>query len=768
MSGEDFSQFSMLDLFKAELETQSEALTTGLLALERNPVAADHLEACMRAAHSLKGAARIIDLNAAVEVAHAMEECLVAAQRGRITLRHEHIDALLRGVDLLVMIAISENPDNPRVKADIAQFLQTLEAAVAGPSDPSAVASAAPKPVVDTEVEPAIAVPPLASSPPVQALLPAEPLVSGKSDAGTAGSERMVRVTAESLNRLLGLAGESLMEARRLRPFNDSLLRLKRLQSDAGRAFEELRAALSENADQRVATALEEAQQQLLNSHVFLAARLEEMDSIDRRATDLANRLYDETLESRMRPFEDGVRHFSRSVRDLGRSLGKQVRLEIIGGSTSIDRDILEQLEAPLGHLLRNAVDHGIEMPDERIAAGKPAEAVIRVEAWHKAGLLQIVVADDGRGIDLEAIRAAVLARKLTTAETATNLSEAELLEFLFLPGFSMKADVSHISGRGVGLDAVQAMAKQVRGLASVASQLGSGTQFQLQLPLTLSVMRTLLVEVEGEPYAFPLAGIVRTLALSRESIEILEGRPHFRFDNRQLGLLTTHEILGRGEASLQEGDLPVVVVGDRGEMYGLIVDRFLGERELVVRPLDPRLAKVKDISAAALMDDGSPVLIIDVADMVRSAEKLAAAGGLRTLERRGAATDTRRRKRVLVVDDSLTVRELERKLLNYHGYEVDVAVDGMDGWNAVRSDTFDLVVTDIDMPRMDGIELVTLIKKDVRLRSLPVMIVSYKDREEDRVRGLDAGADYYLTKGSFHDETLLNAVRDLIGEAAE
>ena len=770
MSGEDFSQFSMLDLFKAELETQSEALTTGLLALERNPVAADHLEACMRAAHSLKGAARIIELNAAVEVAHAMEECLVAAQRGRITLRHQHIDALLRGVDLLVTIAISENPDNPRVKADIAQFLQTLEAAIAGSAAPVA---APPEPVVPAAVEPVaprIAAP-LASLPPIPALLPvAEPaLLPGKGDAGAGGSERMVRVTAESLNRLLGLAGESLMEARRLRPFNDSLLRLKRLQSDAGRAFEALRAALLENADQRVATALEEAQQQLLNSHAFLAARLEEMDSIDRRATDLANRLYDETLESRMRPFEDGVRHFSRSVRDLGRSLDKQVRLEIIGGSTSIDRDILEQLEAPLGHLLRNAVDHGIETPDERVAAGKPAEAVIRVEAWHKAGLLQIVVADDGRGIDLEAIRAAVLARKLTTAEAAATMSEAELLEFLFLPGFSMKADVSHISGRGVGLDAVQAMAKRVRGLASVASQLGSGTQFQLQLPLTLSVMRTLLVEIEGEPYAFPLAGIVRTLALSRENIEILEGRPHFRFDNRQLGLLTTHEILGRGEASLLEGDLPVVVVGDRGEMYGLIVDRFLGERELVVRPLDPRLAKVKDISAAALMEDGSPVLILDVADMVRSAEKLAMAGGLRTLERRGAAADARRRrKRVLVVDDSLTVRELERKLLNYHGYEVDVAVDGMDGWNAVRSDTFDLVVTDIDMPRMDGIELVTLIKKDVRLRGLPVMIVSYKDREEDRVRGLDAGADYYLTKGSFHDETLLNAVRDLIGEAAE
>lgn len=754
MSGEDFSQFSMLDLFKAELETQSEALTTGLLALERNPVAADHLEACMRAAHSLKGAARIIDLTPAVEVAHAMEECLVAAQRGKITLRHDHIDTLLRGVDLLVAIALSESPDAPRIKADIAQFQRTLEGAVAATGESAMPPAEAP---ASNPVKPVTIEPPASPA-------PTEPVGS----AGSAGAERMVRVTAESLNRLLGLAGESLMEARRLRPFNDSLLRLKRLQADAARAFEDLRAALASTAEERTQLAFEEAHQRLLASHAFLAARLDEMDSIDRRATDLANRLYDETLESRMRPFEDGVRHFSRTVRDLGRSLGKQVRLEIIGGSTSIDRDILEQLEAPLGHLLRNAVDHGVEMPEERLAAGKPAEAVVRVEAWHKAGLLQIIVADDGRGIDLEAIRAAVQARKLTTAETAAHLSEAELLEFLFLPGFSMKADVSHISGRGVGLDAVQAMAKQVRGLASVASQLGSGTQFQLQLPLTLSVMRTLLVEVDGEPYAFPLAGIVRTLALSRDAIELLEGRPHFRFDNRQLGLLTTHEVLGRGESHPQDGDLPVVVVGGRVNLYGMIVDRFLGERELVVRPLDPRLAKVKDISAAALMEDGSPVLILDVADLVRSAEKLAAAGGLRTLERGGASADARRRKRILVVDDSLTVRELERKLLDYSGYEVDVAVDGMDGWNAVRSDNYDLVVTDIDMPRMDGIELVTLIKKDVRLRSLPVMIVSYKDREADRVRGLDAGADYYLTKGSFHDETLLNAVRDLIGEATE
>jgi two-component system sensor histidine kinase and response regulator WspE len=204
--------------------------------------------------------------------------------------------------------------------------------------------------------------------------------------------------------------------------------------------------------------------------------------------------------------------------------------------------------------------------------------------------------------------------------------------------------------------------------------------------------------------------------------------------------------------------------MGDQHHVYGLVVDRFLGERELVVQPLDPLLGKIKDIAAGALMEDGAPVLIVDAEDLIRSMDKLASSGHVTTLPR-GSADNQQKRKRVLVVDDSLTVRELERKLLGNRGYEVEVAVDGMDGWNAVRTGHFDLVVTDIDMPRMDGIELVSLITKDPNLKSVPVMIVSYKDRDEDRQRGLEAGAAYYLTKGSFHDETLLQAVVDLIGE---
>ena len=213
---------------------------------------------------------------------------------------------------------------------------------------------------------------------------------------------------------------------------------------------------------------------------------------------------------------------------------------------------------------------------------------------------------------------------------------------------------------------------------------------------------------------------------------------------------------------------MPVVVLGDRNARYGLVVDRFLGERELVVQPLDARLGKVQDISAAALMEDGSPVLIVDVDDMVRSIEKLVSERAAHQSPAQRPGTDAGKRKRILAVDDSLTVRELVRKLLVGRGYLADVAVDGMDGWNAVRAGKYDLVITDVDMPRLDGIELAALIKQDPLLKSLPVMIVSYKDREEDRLRGLEAGADYYLTKGSFHDETLLQAVVDLIGEPDE
>jgi two-component system sensor histidine kinase and response regulator WspE len=496
-----------------------------------------------------------------------------------------------------------------------------------------------------------------------------------------------------------------------------------------------------------------------------LGARLDELDHYDRSSANLAQLLYDEALQCRMRPFGDATHAYPRVVRDLARSLGKRVKFEIVGTSTQVDRDILDMLDAPLGHLLRNALDHGIETPDARLARGKPAEAHVTLEARHSAGKLLISVSDDGAGIDLDNVRASVIRRKLADEDTAARLSEPELLDFLLLPGFSMRDQVTDVSGRGVGLDAVHEMVKAVRGTVRIFNEPGRGSRFVMQLPLTLSVVRSLLVDVGGEAYAFPLAHVRRTLELARADIDMLEGQQHFAFDGKPVGLVTAHQLLG-AQAGVTRESVSVVVIGDERVTYGIAVDRFLGERMLVVQPLDPRLGKIRDIAAGALMENGDAVLIVDVDDLLRSVDKLVRGG---QLDRIGRAHDVaaRQRKHVLVVEDSLTVRELERKLLEKRGYAVTVAVDGMDGWNALRGGTFDLVVTDIDMPRMDGIELVTLIKRDPLFKPVPVMIVSYKDRDEDRRRGLEAGADYYLAKGSFHDEALLDAVRDLIGEAS-
>jgi len=754
MSSPDLSQMSMLELFRQEAESQTHVLSIGLLELEQNPSSADQLEACMRAAHSLKGAARIIGLAAGVDVAHVMEDCFVLAQRGELTLHRKQIDALLQGVDLLTRIA--HPPGNDETwgdhagKPEITAFIARLTKAMAEPEDdghPTDRIHAAEPAAAEVENSPANN-------------------GSALSDSRE-GGVRSVRVNARNLDRLLSLSGESLVESRRLKPFTASILRLKRTQREAGQALDLLHQQLStQTTNEATQAALSEVRTLMMQCQHMVADQLGELETFDRRSVNLSQRLYDEALACRMRPFADGTHGYARMVRDVGHALGKSVKLEITGNATQIDRDILEKLEAPIGHLLRNAIDHGIESPQQRKAAGKPEQGTITLEARHSAGMLLVNVSDDGAGIDLDQLRAAIIQRKLSNADTVAQLSEAELLEFLLLPSFSLRDTVTDISGRGVGLDVVSNMLKQVRGTMRISSSLQQGTRFQLQLPLTLSVIRSLLVTINDEPYAFPLAYVNRTLELRRDQLAMLEGQQHFSLDGRQIGLVSAHQILQKGELRAKDDLVSVVVIGDHEHTYGLAVDAFLGERMLVVQPLDSRLGKIPDVLAGALMEDGDPVLILDVADMVRSVEKLTAAGKLDVVQHgNGNLTDVKHKK-VLVVDDSLTVRELERKLLSNCGYQVVVAVDGMDGWNAVRTEQFDLVITDIDMPRMDGIELVSLIRQAPNLQSLPVMIVSYKDREEDRQRGLDAGADYYFTKSSFHDESLLQAVTDLIGAA--
>lgn len=767
MTPEQMRDASLLELFSLEAEAQTQVLSAGLLALERDPTQADHLESCMRAAHSLKGAARIVGVDAGVSVAHVMEDCLVGAQEGRLYLRPEHIDALLQGTDLLMRIATPNNAPTPvEIDAFVALMAHLL--------DPLALAAPISTPIAPfmAEAEPVVSVVelPVAQVQPIAAVLeaPAAPTTSPrKTKRTTENGERVLRVTAERLNSLLDLSSKSLVETLRLKPHLATMQRLKRMQNNGLRALENLNVHLKDQTlSLEAQEALDDARRLLAESQQLLVEKNAELDEFAWQASQRAQVLYDTALACRMRPFADVLSGQARMVRDLGRDLGKQVRLEIEGEKTQVDRDVLEKLEAPLTHLLRNAVDHGIESPEQRLLAGKPEEGLIRLRASHQAGLLVLELSDDGNGVDLEKVRRSIIERQLSPADTAAQLSEEELLTFLFLPGFSLRDKVTEVSGRGVGLDAVQHMVRQLRGAVVLEQTAGEGSRFHLEVPLTLSVVRSLVVEVGEEAYAFPLAHIERMCDLEPADIVQVEGRQHFWYEGRHVGLVAASQLLQRPASANSQQTLKVVVIRERDAIYGVAVERFIGERTLVVLPLDERLGKVQDISAGALLDDGSVVLIVDVEDMLRSVDKLLNTGRLERISRHSNQAAEVARKRILVVDDSLTVRELQRKLLLNRGYDVAVAVDGMDGWNALRSEDFDLLITDIDMPRMDGIELVSLLRRDNRLQSLPVMVVSYKDREEDRRRGLDAGADYYLAKASFHDDALLDAVVELIGGA--
>ena len=776
-ASQDLGDFSLMGLFRLETETQVSELNRCLLAIEQTDNASNRqsaLETLMRAAHSIKGAARIVQMEAAVTVAHALEDYFVAAIEGRLRIGAQQVDVLLSGVDLLSRLSLIEEANLsaqlPAYEVEANLVANSISALVSAAAEEAVIESF---PAAENRQQKEKEKPDVDPSPLDQSVIDESGLSAG-------GTDRMIRISAENLNRLMGLAGESLVEANWLQPFSQSLLQLKRQQQGVLALLEQAEAGTATRSTApSPADWTEEAVRVMKSAQHLLSEQLSDLDLFSRRFSQLSDGLYREVVASHMCAFEEGTKGYGRLVRDLAKSRDKSVTLKIDGLMTQVDRDILSKLDAPIVHLLTNAVVHGVEPAAKRQAMGKPEVGTVQVKARHRSGMLVILVEDDGSGIDFIALRQKVVARGLTTAELAEQMLESELLEFLFLPGFSTADSTDALAGRGYGLDLARNMAQSVGGSLRVTSAACVGTTFQFQLPLTLSVVRSLLFEVAGESYALGLSRIERVLTLTPSQICYSESCPYFvmegtiKGETENVSLVDAWQLLGLTNRSDETEAFSVVVVGELGQRYGIRVDRFIEERELVVRPLDVRLGKVPDVSAAAITERGEPVLILDVADVVRSAEKIAAGrmvsidGSATSSKRAGSAFSpaVRAAKKVLVVDDSMTVRAMEQKLLQNRGYEVEVAVDGAEGWNAVRMDRYDLVITDVDMPRMSGIELIEQMKAYSPTQQIPVIVVSYKDREEDQMAGLRAGANYYLTKSSFHDDGLINAVVDLIGE---
>jgi two-component system chemotaxis sensor kinase CheA len=468
------------------------------------------------------------------------------------------------------------------------------------------------------------------------------------------------------------------------------------------------------------------------------------------------NDLHDRTMRTQMVPVSTITDQLHRAVRDLAHAQGKEIRWETVGADTELDRGVLHRLSGSLTHLVRNAVAHGIETPGEREAAGKPAQASLRLHAMQLGSDVIITVSDDGRGIDTAGV-----ARAATRLGVDTDgLTDEDLLDLTFQPGLSTAHLVSDLSGRGVGLDEVRSSVEAAHGRVEARSEPGAGTEFRIIVPITVAVLRCLIVETSGQSYALPFHRVLLTQAHDAAGVVHAEGRPVVLVDGHPVPLSALDDALGVGRDEPPTG--PVVVLADASRRHAFTTDRLVGQRDVVIKALSPLVPHLPVVAGASVEADGSILVVLDPPGLIQRARRSMRAGA------RGAGSaGTEHRRSILVVDDALIIRELQRGILERSGFDVRVATDGLHALALLAEARSDLVVTDIEMPRMDGFELTEAIRAHPALANIPVLIVSSRSSDADRQRGLDAGADGYIIKSAFDESSLLNAVNRLMGSHA-
>ncbi|MDO9108425.1 MAG: hybrid sensor histidine kinase/response regulator, partial [Coriobacteriia bacterium] len=471
--------------------------------------------------------------------------------------------------------------------------------------------------------------------------------------------------------------------------------------------------------------------------------------------------LQEQGMRLRMLPVSTVFQAFPRAVRDLAHSFKKDVELVIEGGDTELDKKVLEEINDPLVHIMRNAVDHGIESPEERIAAGKSPSGTIRMAARQEGDHIVIEVSDDGAGIDPERVKAAAVRKGYISEAEANSMSPREAIYLIFEKGFSTNAIITEISGRGVGMDVVREfIVEKLKGSLDVQSELGQGSSFRLTIPLTLAIIRALMLRVGDQVYAMPTASIAETMRIAPTEIMKVEGREVIRRQRRTIPLVPLGDILGVTHSLHEGAKIPIATISFSGHRMGFMVDALVGEQQIVIKPLGTHLLKVDNVAGVTILGAGEVVPILNIPDLMANARHRA---GQRTGGQVAVKEHSGPRK-ILICEDSFTTRELERSIFEAAGYEVEVAMDGAMGLAKLREGLeVDAVVSDVQMPNMTGFELTRAIKSDAGLRDIPVIIVTSLERDEEKAEGIDAGADAYITKSVFNQDTLLDTVERLI-----
>ena len=712
----------LIATFRAEVEERLASLQAGLLQLEGNPSPKQIIAKLFRDAHTVKGSARMLGLQGVLEVAHHMEDLFGALRDGRFKVRPDIVSLLLGACDGISRAIPGASPQLG--DEDLAPFVVVLQQVLAGEEN--------------------VELPVLA------------PVDIPDDDEPRARDPRLVdsmRIAADKVYDLLDVVGEAELGARRVEQTSVGLLSAVAEQQ---RWAKVLRDSV---ADGDLPLSVEMAVMRMVTLTDSMQRSLRGMRELAEGHRSGVAKVRDGAMGLAMVPVRRVFAALPRIARDVAQATGKDIRLEMSGEDVELDKQVLDGIADALKHLVINAVDHGCESPADRRAAGKAAQAVVRVSARSAGGTVVVEVGDDGRGINEDSVRRKAVSVGLITEDST--LAGPALLQLLFLPAFSTTSEVTETSGRGVGLDVVQQAAEELGGHASVTTRPGQGSTFALTLPVTLGVLRCLVARVGDELYAIPVPSVVESVSLKDMEVHEIAGSPVIVRHGQHVPLLDLGAALGvHGERVPR-----AALVARHGErQLAWAVDRLESELELVVKDLGPFLGRLQLITGATIDSDGSVVCLLDLRELGDQITGVTghAPAPVHVPSPRDAATF--RKPRVLLAEDSIGVRELERVILEGAGYEVDACVDGMAAANKLGSEPADLVLSDVEMPGMDGFTLTRTIRRTKGWENVPVILMTSCQTDEDQRKGLEAGASAYLFKQEFDQTSLVETVRRLVG----
>ncbi|MBF0353490.1 MAG: hybrid sensor histidine kinase/response regulator [SAR324 cluster bacterium] len=759
----DYDNLSMLELFQLECDELLPQLERLILTLENAGESRKSMFEIARIVHTLKGASLTVMAEEVNAFTHALEDYL-GPLKNREVLTPKETDYILATMDWLRFL-IGQTIAGKPVPEEVLQVIESISK-----GEPFPPIDGAPSPETPRDIPPEI--PDFPEQTPVSSHNIEPVVVEQKSSVKISeeqnlfqdSSQSTQRIAVQTLNRLFNLSGELYVRSHGIAKLKDNMSGLFKslsLLNQKSRLMPHLSPRTdNEESFQNLHNSMLEFQKLTADIQARFYSMYEYTDELNLQFQQLTETLREETMTARMVPLSLLFDTIPRMVREISQGLGKKVRFQINGDDTRIDKAMIERIKAPLEHLIRNALDHGIESPDMRKQRGKSAEGTLTLSAFQRGDEVHIELEDDGGGINLEKLREKIVSLNLLSAEKIQYLKTDELLDFIFLPGVTTRKEVSSLSGRGIGMDVVKFEIEKMHGKVITRSEPGQYTAFTLRLPLSLAITHTLLMEASGQLYAIPTSMVEQYFVIETGQIEQIGGKNVVTIDGKPHLVAWLSELMGNPLPEFMTNiRMPALMFRMDNTDVVVIADHFAGESEVVVKPLDPRLKKVQNLMGATLLNDGRIALVVDVIDFLHTIRE----SQYQALQNKMVQKPEQAVKKILIVEDSLTIREMERKMLQKAGYDVTLAVDGLDGMNKIRQQLFDLIISDIDMPRMNGLELTRSLKADEKYRQIPLVIVSYKDRAEDRKRGMEAGADHYIAKNQFDSGEFLQLIQRLI-----